>query len=442
MPARLAARVFRTFEEFTRLETAGGIVLLIAAAVALAWANSPWVEHYDALWNTPVVVGVDGFGIAKSLHHWVNDGLMAVFFFVVGLEIKREVLVGELAAPRRAALPVIAALGGMLVPAAIYLALNLGGPGGRGWAIPTATDIAFAIGVLALVGDRVPLSLKVFLTALAIADDLGAVLVIALFYTADLSLQALGAAGVIYLVMIATNFLGIRRIGWYGLLGVALWVAFLKSGVHATVAGVLAAMAIPASARIDKARFRLQSRALLDEFEMLDRAGDERSINGEQQDRIYGLAAVLQHVETPLQRLEHALLPWVTFGIMPLFALANGGLVLTGGVGQLFQSPVTLGVVLGLILGKPLGILGFAWLAITIGVAERPAGASWRQLAGVGVLAGIGFTMSLFIAGLAFGETLLHEAKTGILLASLVAGVGGAVLIVTAAAPAQAAERP
>jgi Na+:H+ antiporter, NhaA family len=442
MPARLAARVFRTFEEFTRLETAGGIVLLVAAAVALAWANSPWVESYDALWNTPVMVGVDGFGIAKSLHHWVNDGLMAVFFFVVGLEIKREVLVGELAAPRRAALPVIAALGGMLVPAAIYLALNLGGPGGRGWAIPTATDIAFAIGVLALVGDRVPLSLKVFLTALAIADDLGAVLVIALFYTADLSLHALGAAGAIYLVMIATNFLGIRRIGWYGLLGVALWVAFLKSGVHATVAGVLAAMAIPASARIDKAQFRLQSRALLDEFEMLDREGDDRSINGEQQDRIYGLAAVLQHVETPLQRLEHALLPWVTFGIMPLFALANGGLVLTGGVGQLFQSPVTLGVALGLILGKPLGILGFAWLAITIGVAERPAGASWRQLAGVGVLAGIGFTMSLFIAGLAFGETLLHEAKTGILLASLVAGVGGAVLIVTAGRAQQGAERP
>jgi NhaA family Na+:H+ antiporter len=425
-------RVVRVFQEFFRMEAAGGVLLLLAAAVALAWANSPWSESYHHLWTTTVTIGYGDAGISKPLETWVNDGLMAVFFFVVGLEIKRQVLVGELASPRRAALPVVAAIGGMLVPAAIYLAFNLGTPGGRGWAIPTATDIAFAIGVLALVGSRVPLSLKVFLTALAIADDLGAVLVIALFYTADISLHALGAAAAVYMLMIAANVLGVRRIGWYGVLGVGLWLAFLESGIHATVAGVLAAMAIPSTARIDKGQFRLRSRALLDEFEMLDGEGDRSRISGEQQERIYGLADVLMHVETPLQRLEHALLPWVTYGIMPVFALANAGLDLTGGVGDLLRQPVTLGIVVGLVIGKPVGILAFSWLAITVGVAERPAGATSRQLAGVGALAGIGFTMSLFSATLAFGEPLLQYAKTGILAASLVAGVAGAILVRTA----------
>jgi NhaA family Na+:H+ antiporter len=440
MTNKFPNRVMRAFQEFFRMEAAGGIVLLAAAAAALVWANSPWSESYHHLWTATVTVGFGDVAMAKPLEMWVNDGLMAIFFFVVGLEIKRQVLVGELASPRRAALPVVAAIGGMLVPAAIYLAFNLGGPGGRGWAIPTATDIAFAIGVLALVGDRVPLSLKVFLTALAIADDLGAVLVIALFYTADISLHALGVGAAVYALMIAANVLGVRRIGWYGVLGVGLWLAFLESGIHATVAGVLAAMAIPSTARIDKRQFRLRSRALLDEFEILDREVDSHHISGEQQERIYGLGAVLQHVETPLQRLEHALLPWVTYGIMPIFALANAGLVLTGNVGEQLRHPVTLGIVLGLVLGKPVGILAFSWLATAVGVAERPAGASWRQLAGVGMLAGIGFTMSLFIATLAFGQPLLQHAKTGILAASLVAGVAGAIMVRAAGGTGQSEE--
>jgi NhaA family Na+:H+ antiporter len=441
MADRFPNRVVRAFQDFFQTEAAGGILLLAAAAAALVWANSPWSESYHHLWTTTVTVGFGGAALAKPLEMWVNDGLMAIFFFVVGLEIKRQVLVGELASPRRAALPVVAAVGGMVVPAAIYLAFNLGTPGGRGWAIPMATDIAFAIGVLALVGNRVPLSLKVFLTALAIADDLGAVLVIALFYTAELSLQALGAGAVIYTLMIAANLLGVRRIGWYVVLGVGLWLAFLESGIHATVAGVLAAMAIPSTARIDKGQFRLRSRALLDEFEILDERQDEPWISGEQQERIFGLNALLQHVETPLQRLEHALLPWVTYGIMPVFALANAGLVLTDGTAALLRQPVTLGVMLGLVIGKPVGILAFAWLATTVGVAERPAGATWRQLAGVGVLAGIGFTMSLFIATLAFGQPLLEHAKTGILAASLVAGVAGALLVRLAPGVAEGSER-
>jgi len=440
MTDKFPNRVMRAFQEFFRMEAAGGIVLLAAAAAALVWANSPWSESYHHLWTATVTVGFGDVAMAKPLEMWVNDGLMAIFFFVVGLEIKRQVLVGELASPRRAALPVVAAIGGMLVPAAIYLAFNLGGPGGRGWAIPTATDIAFAIGVLALVGDRVPLSLKVFLTALAIADDLGAVLMIALFYTADISLPALGVGAAVYALMIAANVLGVRRIGWYGVLGVGLWLAFLESGIHATVAGVLAAMAIPSTARIDKRQFRLRSRELLDEFEILDRVVDSHQISGEQQERIYGLGAVLQHVETPLQRLEHALLPWVTYGIMPIFALANAGLVLTGNVGEQLRHPVTLGIALGLVIGKPVGILAFSWLATAVGVAERPAGASWRQLTGVGMLAGIGFTMSLFIATLAFGQPLLQHAKTGILAASLVAGVAGAIMVRAAGGTGQTAE--
>jgi NhaA family Na+:H+ antiporter len=434
MRERSTVRVLRAFQEFTQLEAAGGIALLGATVAALAWANSPWAHLYESLWRTPVVVGIGAFGIAKPLVLWVNDGLMAVFFFVVGLEIKRELLVGELAAPRKAALPAIAALGGMLVPAAIYLAFNLDGPGGHGWGVPMATDIAFAVGVLALLGDRVPLGLKVFLTALAIVDDLGAVLVIALYYTAELNLVALATGGLILAGMVLLAVFGVRRIGLYGLLGVALWVAFLKSGVHATIAGVLAAMTIPSTARLNTGRFRAHSRELLDRFEVLDTDPGTHQVSSQQQEVVFGLAALVTAVETPLQRLEHALHPWVTFLIMPVFALANAGVALDARLAEAVVHPVTIGVVAGLVVGKVAGVVGFSWLATAVGMAELPAGARWPQVLGVGALAGIGFTMSLFIASLAFGESpLLDNAKVGILLASLIAGLLGSTILLTAA---------
>jgi NhaA family Na+:H+ antiporter len=425
-----ATRLVRAFQEFFSLEAAGGILLLVATAAALLWANSPWSASYHALWRTIVTIGAGGFVLAKPLGLWVNDGLMAVFFFVVGLEIKREVLVGELASPKRAALPAVAAVGGMLVPAAIYLAFNLAGPGGRGWGVPMATDIAFALGVLALLGDRVPLSLKVFLTALAIVDDLGAVLVIALVYTAELSRTALGIAAIVFALMLLANRLRVRNAGVYAVLGFALWVALLKSGIHATIAGVLAAVTIPSTARINIGQFRARSRHLLDRFEELDVDPAEHRISGDQQEVVHGLADVVHHVETPLQRLEHALHPWVTFLIMPVFALANAGLVLGGGMAGALVHPVTVGVAAGLVVGKVAGVAGFTWIAVGTGIAERPAGATWRQVLGVAQLAGIGFTMSLFIAALAFGQSpLLENAKLGILGASIVSGALGAAVL-------------
>jgi NhaA family Na+:H+ antiporter len=352
---------------------------------------------------------------------------MAVFFFVVGLEIKHELLVGELASVKRAALPAIAALGGMLVPAAIYLAFNLGGAGGHGWGIPMATDIAFAIGVLALLGDRVPFGLKVFLTALAIVDDLGAVLVIAVFYTSDLSFQALGVAGGVLAALMLLNALGVRRVAPYILLGVLLWAALLTSGVHATVAGVLAALTVPASARINTGAFRARSRRLLDEFEAAGADPGTHQMTTGQHETVYGLSELIQEVQPPLARLKDALHPWVTFGIMPLFALVNAGVAFDAGITEALRHPVTLGIIAGLVLGKPIGIVGFSWIAVAMGLAERPQGSTGRQLLGVGVLGGIGFTMSLFIASLAFGESpLLANAKVGILTASLVAGLAGA----------------
>jgi NhaA family Na+:H+ antiporter len=426
-PARLAVRAF---QDFFRLEAAGGILLLVATAAALAWANSPWAPLYRDLWHTPVSVGAGPLLLSKSLEAWVNDGLMAVFFFVVGLEIKHELLVGELASPRRAALPAFAALGGMLAPAAIYLALNLGGAGGHGWGIPMATDIAFAVGVLALLGDRVPFSLKIFLTALAIVDDLGAVLVIAVFYTSELSFTALGIAGAVFLLLVLLNAGGVRRVAPYLVLGVALWGALLTSGVHATVAGVLAALTIPANARINTGAFRARSRKLLDQFEAADPDPGTHMMSVSQHETVYGLAELIQQVQPPLARLEDALHPWVTFGIMPLFALANAGVMLDAGFLDALAHPVTLGVIGGLVLGKPIGILVFSWLAMAGGLAERPRGVSTRQMLGVGVLGGIGFTMSLFIGSLAFGESpMLENAKVGILTASAIAGMVGATVL-------------
>lgn len=420
-------RILSPFARFAATESAGGIVLIACALVAVVWANSPWAAVYEHLWETHLAVRLGPAGLDYPLHYWINDGLMAVFFFLVGLEIKREVLVGELASVRRAALPIAGALGGMLVPAALYSLLNGGGPGERGWGIPMATDIAFALGVLALLGKRTPLALKVFLAALAIADDIGAVLVIAVFYSEGIAWAALAVGVALLLGLVAANQLGVRNPGVYLVVGVLVWLAFLKSGVHATVAGVLLAMTIPARTRIDTRDFLDRGRLILDEFDAADdQEGPGVLANRRQQSAIQEMETACEQAQAPLQRIEHTLHRWVAFLIIPLFALANAGVRLEADLGTAFGNPVTLGIVLGLVLGKPLGITLFSWLACRLRLAALPSGVSWRALHGVSWLGGIGFTMSLFIAALAFHEPeMVGHAKLGIFAASLAAGVMG-----------------
>ncbi|MFI5239751.1 MAG: Na+/H+ antiporter NhaA, partial [Gemmatimonadales bacterium] len=366
---------------------AGGVVLLVCAVIALAWANSPWAGVYHALWETKILVGIGASNASLTLHQVVNDGLMAVFFFLVGLEIKREFLVGELATARKAALPLVAAFGGMVVPALFYVAFNFANHSARGWGVPMATDIAFALGVLALLGDRIPASLRVFLSALAIADDLGAVLVIALFYTATISWVALGAAAALLILSIIANAIGVRATWAYALIGVALWVAVLLSGVHATVAGVLLAMTIPSRTRIDESAFLSGARDALAEFH--DAHAPERTLLSSRahQAALARLNILADHAQAPLVRLEQGLNATVTFGIMPLFALANAGVSLHGS-SHLLANPVALGVIVGLFLGKPLGICLASWAAVRTGVATIPADVTRRMLFGVACLGG------------------------------------------------------
>ncbi|MBV6469849.1 MAG: Na(+)/H(+) antiporter NhaA [Nitrospirae bacterium] len=419
--------VLKPFETFVHAESSGGILLLGATLVAMVWANSPWADSYARLWSTPVSLVVGSHALTETLLEWINDGLMAMFFFVIGLEIKREVLVGELASWRRAALPLAAALGGTVVPASLYLLVNGAGPGAPGWGIPMATDIAFALGVLALLGPRVPLSLKVFLTALAIGDDLMAVLVIALFYTSTISWLNVGIGALFLLLLVAANFVGIRHLLVYSVLGIGgLWLAFLLSGVHATIAGVLAAMTIPARTRLSGSEFVARGQALLKRFEEVTSAERPPLANTERHHVTQRLEMEVKDVETPLQRLEHALHPWVTVVVMPLFALANAGITLDANGWAHLTHPVALGIMVGLFIGKPVGILLASWGASQAGLVSLPEGVTWRQLAGTGVLAGIGFTMSLFIAGLAFPPGPLQlSAKVGILCASTSAGIVG-----------------
>jgi Na+:H+ antiporter, NhaA family len=421
----------RPFQEFAARETSGGILLLACTIVALVWANSPWVQHYTALWHTPLTVGLGNFNLSRDLHFWVNDALMAVFFFVVGLEIKRQLLVGELASPRQAALPILAAIGGVVVPAVLYTAFNANGPGSRGWAIPMATDIAFALGVMALLGDRVPLGLKVFLTALAIVDDIAAVLVIAVFYTADFSFGALGFAAFCLLVALAANRLGVRHPLPYALIGAVLWLAVLQSGVHATIAGILLAFTIPARTAINQRDFLQHSRAVLDHYERAAQTEPFDILNDiEQQVAVDALEDACEKVQPPLHRLEQGLHPWVTFVIMPLFALANAGVSLFDGLGKGAGQSITLGVIVGLVLGKPIDVTLASWLAVRMGLASLPEQVSWKHIHGAGWLAGIGFTMSLFMTGLAFTDDAeLTAAKLGILIASLGAGIVGSVIL-------------
>jgi NhaA family Na+:H+ antiporter len=417
-------------QSFISREASSGIILLTATIAALALANSPLAEGYHVLLETRIGIAIGPWSLDETLLHWVNDGLMAIFFFLVGLEIKREVMVGELADPRAAALPIVAAIGGVLVPAAIYLALNIGGPGVHGWGAPMATDIAFALGCLALLGDRVPFALKVFLTAVAIVDDLIAVLVIAVFYSAGLNFIALGAGIAILALLLLANMLGIRHALVYCGLGVLVWLAFLQSGVHATIAGVLIALTVPARYRIDSPTFLQRARGLLTAFEGGVPETSPMLTDEAQQQSVIELEELCEQVQAPLQKLEHALQGWVALAIMPIFALANAGVAFSAQSLSGETLPVVLGIVFGLVLGKPIGLLGAAWLAVRGGLADLPQGATWRQMAGVGVLAGIGFTMSLFIAALAFVQPdILATAKLGIFLASLIAGSAGLLLL-------------
>lgn len=430
-------RVLHPFQEFLRQETSSGVVLLFFTIITLIWANSPWGEIYHALRQIKITIGIDQVSLSKPLWLWIDDGLMAIFFFVVGLEIKREILIGELASVRKAALPAVAAVGGMVVPAAIYSLFNAGGVGAGGWGIPMATDIAFALGVLALLGQRIPFSLKVFLTALAIVDDLGAMLVIAVFYTDTLVWSYLAMAAGIFGLLIVTNRLGVRHPLVYTIFGIMLWLAFLKSGVHATIAGVLLATTIPSRAPIDSAQFMIQCRRFLNDFERVD--DHPTQINDTQRAILQALETTCERTAAPLQRFEHTLHPWVSLFIMPVFAFANAGITLTADVSGALTDPISLGIIFGLVIGKQLGITSFVWLAVKSGWADLPSGVTIKHVYGVSWLAGVGFTMSLFVATLAFGDSpLLITAKFGILTASVIAGtIGWTILRLMAKAPTE-----
>src|SRR5579872_279635 len=416
------------FIRFAKLGAASGILLLVSTLAAIVWANSPWEHSYHELWNTQVSIGFGRFVLSESRHAWVDDGLMSIFFFLVGLEIKREVLIGELSSLKQATLPLVAALGGVIVPALAYLLIAHVGPNRRGWGIPMATDIAFVLGALTLLGDRVPTSLKIFVTALAIIDDIAAVLVISIFYTDQIrfSSLAVGMAGL--LLALVANVMGVRRPIIYAAIGVAVWLAVVKSGVHATIAGVLLAFTVPARTYVDREVFLERSRQLLDRF-------DAACTNSfEAHAAIHTLEGQLELIESPLHRIEHYLQPWVSFVVMPLFAFTNGGVRILGNISAALKQPVCVGVVLGLFVGKPLGISLFAWVSARIGLTTKPSELSWGQIFGAGWLCGIGFTMSLFIASLAIqGEALLDMAKLGILSASIGSGICGSIFLRRAA---------
>ncbi|HTN18486.1 MAG TPA: Na+/H+ antiporter NhaA [Chitinophagaceae bacterium] len=426
MNLSLTDHLLKPVHKFIRQQHSGGIVLLISVLIALAWANSPWAVSYHSFWKTKYAVGFAGHVLNEPLQVWINDGLMTLFFFVVGLGLKREFMIGELSTAKKAALPMVAALGGMLVPALIYLAFNAGKTSETGWGIPMATDIAFALGILSLAGKHIPAPLKVFLSALAVADDLGAILVIAFFYTTHIAAVPLIAAGVLLLLLSAANAKGIRHPSFYLLAGVAVWLCFLVSGVHATIAGVLVAFTIPSRTKINE----LQPGTRTDATKIERDVPQEESLAAAEQQRIENIKNTAIAAETPLQKIEHTLQPWVTFIIMPLFALANAGITFSAGFFTALNNPVSIGVILGLIVGKFCGILLFSRIMVSSKWADLPEGTHWNHLAGAALLAGVGFTMSLFVTELAFDNALMiGQAKTGIFIASALAGLTGSLFL-------------
>jgi len=421
-------RIATPFEEFIHRQTTTGILLMVCAVVALIIANSPYVDAYNQLLHSKMAISVGSWKIEHSLHHWINDGLMTIFFFVVGLEIKREVLVGELSSINNALLPVIGAVGGMVVPALLYLWVTGDTENAKGWGIPMATDIAFAVGVMALLGSRVPKSLLTFLVAVAIVDDLGAVTVIALFYTDTISTSYLGAALIILVAMIAINLMGIRRPLPYFIFTMMLWIAMEGSGIHATIAGILAAWTVPAYSRYLPRDFSKQLRKLTDKFDGYEQ-NDKPLINNPLQSTVtWRLSETISLAMSPLQKLETMLHIPSTYLVIPVFALANAAIPLSvEAIGNMFESTIALGIGVGLVFGKLIGIAGSVILAEMMGIGQFPKGVQRSHIIGAALLAGIGFTMSIFISELAFiwDGRLVEEAKMGILAASLVSGLAG-----------------
>jgi len=422
-------RILSPVHKFIHQEFTSGIILFASVLTAIIWVNSSTPESYHHVWDTIMSVSFGTFVFNQPLHIWINDGLMALFFFVIGLELKREFMAGELSNMKKAALPMMAALGGMLVPALIYFLFNQDSESRTGWGIPMATDIAFALALLSLAGNHIPASVKVFLSALAVADDLGAVLVIAFFYTAQIYLGYLIVAAVFLGLLVLGNVLGIRSTLFYLLVGIAVWTCFLFSGVHATIAGVLVAFTIPARTKIQESEYIEQVTKYTNDFE------EAIPLNGplmtaDQHVIIEKIKKLSQDAETPLQKIEYSLHPWVAFVIMPLFALSNSGMIIGSDFFTAIGNPVSIGVAAGLVIGKLAGITFFTWMMVRFKLSDLPEGATWHHIFGVALLAGVGFTMSLFIAGLAFqSEGLIENAKYGILLASVLSGAGGIIYL-------------
>ena len=424
--------IVNPLNKFVKMEAFSGILLMIVTVIALLLANTSLSDAYFGFFQKKITLAVEGFELSKPLLLWINDGLMAVFFFLVGLEIKRETQTGELSSFKKAILPAFAAVGGMLIPALFYESFNYFGKGWPGWGIPMATDIAFALGVMTLLGKRVPVSLKLFLTALAIVDDIGAVIVIALFYTSKLSLIALLIAVAIFAVLLIMNRLKVYRVSIYLFLGFFLWVAVLKSGMHATIAGVLLAIAIPGKSRSSVQECVSSNEAVLNKLKVKNANPEENSKRNKK--LIHAISTIgdnCTHAISPLLRLEYSLHSWVAYFIIPLFAFANAGIVFKGTLLSDIGNPISMGVFAGLVLGKPVGIGIFTWLATRLKLAKLPAGTRWRHIIGVGFLGGIGFTMSIFIDNLAFSTDAysIEIAKLGILFSSLIAGIVGYLIL-------------
>lgn len=429
-PKTLLQSITAPFRQFIRNDSSSGILLILSTVVALVWANSPLAPAYFDLWDTPVSISIGEDSFSKPLLLWVNDGLMAIFFFTIGLEIKKEVIDGELSTPRKAALPLQAAVGGMVVPVGLFFLLQDAGPGMKGWGIPMATDIAFSIGILSLLGSRVPLGMKVFLTAFAIVDDLGAIFVITVFYSHEVHWGALAmSGGILAFLFLCNHTFSIKRNWVYLLGGLGVWYYMFKSGIHPTIAGVLVAMAVPATNKLRARRFANRIEDFLDEFRMEKADGGGPFIPDPELHQLQDLRNRARSVLPPLQRLEYQLNDFVAFFVMPLFALANAGIKI-GGSGEVFSQPLFVNIAVALHFGKVIGIVLFSWLAVKLRIADLPLRTGWVQMVGLGLLGGIGFTMALFIANLALDmPALLAQSKLGILIGSFVAGTSGYLLL-------------
>jgi NhaA family Na+:H+ antiporter len=424
----VADQILRPAQQFFEKEASSSILLIFATAIALIWVNSSIGETYHSFWHTQISFAFGHFHISKTLLHWVNDGLMSLFFFTVGLEIKREILVGELATPKKALLPVLAALGGMIVPALIYAALNVGLPTIHGWGIPVATDIAFALGAVAVFGRKLPVGLRIFLAAFAIADDLGAVVIIAIFYTKEIIWSNLIISLFLIFGLAVANFFWIRQTLIYAILGLAVWFFVLGSGVHPTIAGVIVSFFVPARGRYDTDNFLQNIKKITEKFECEEQScGYSILLNQEHMYAVQALEMACHDVETPLQRLMHALHPWVAFFILPLFAMGNAGLIFRGIVfSEAVSNPVILGIIFGLVVGKPIGILLFSYLSVKTGIASLPQEVRWSHIFGGAMLGGIGFTMSLFLSELSFSDPhIIDYARIAILAGSILSALFG-----------------